>query len=369
MIMSGSHFGKNFTITTWGESHGPAMGTVIDGCPAGISLSAEDIQQDINRRRPGLTPYTSQRKEPDSAIILSGVFNNVTTGTPISIIINNVDKRSDVYSEIAKVYRPGHADYTYDIKYGMRDYRGGGRASARETVCRVAGGAVARRFLSEIDVSIQAYTLSVGKTYVDMNRFDLAQTRQNPFCMPDRLAYEQAVAEANTAIKDGNSLGGVIECVIKGVSGIGEPVFDKLSALLAQAIFSINAVKGFEIGAGFKAAEMKGTENNDAMYYEDGKLKKSTNHAGGIYGGIADGSDIVFRAAFKPTPSISILQNTINAEKENTKLSLKGRHDPLIVPRAVVVVEAMAALVIADLTLQNCMSNIKNIKKLIGDLY
>jgi len=366
--MSGSHFGKNFTITTWGESHGPSLGAVIEGCPAGIALSAEDIQRDMDRRKPGLSPYTTKRGEPDKAIVLSGVFNGVTTGTPISIIINNVDTRSSDYSEIARVYRPGHADYTYDTKYGIRDYRGGGRASGRETACRVAGGAVAKRFLNELGVIIQTYTVAIGNTNIDMARFDLRQAELNPFSMPDQLAYEQASDEASAAVKDGNSLGGVVECRISGAfPGIGEPVFDKLSAVFAHAIFSINAVKGFEMGEGFNAAKLKGTENNDEMYYENGILKKRTNHAGGVYGGIADGSEIVFRAAFKPTPSISISQNTVDVDRANTKLSVKGRHDPLIVPRAVVVVEAMAALVLADLTLQNCVSNIVNIKKILGD--
>jgi len=366
--MSGSHFGKNFTIATWGESHGPAIGAVIDGCPAGIPLSCDDIQRDMDRRKPGLSPYASKRGESDEAVILSGVFDGMTTGTPVSILIHNEDMRSADYSGIARVYRPGHADLAYDLKYGIRDYRGGGRSSGRETACRVAGGAVARRFLSELNVSIRAYTIAVGNTSIDRRRFDMAQAGQNPFCMPDQDAYEAARAETETAMESGNSLGGVIECVIKGaLQGAGEPVFDKLSALLAHAIFSINAVKGFEMGEGFRAAQRKGSDNNDELYSENGVLKKRTNHAGGVYGGIADGSDIVFRAAFKPTPSISAAQRTIDVNRENTLLNIKGRHDPLIVPRAVVVVEAMAALVLADLTLQNCVSNIGKIKKILGD--
>ena len=361
--MSGSHFGKNFSVTTWGESHGPAIGVVVDGCPAGIPLSEADIQRDLDRRKPGLSPYASQRAESDKAVILSGVFNGVTTGTPISVMINNEDRRSADYSEIAGVYRPGHADYVYDVKYGLRDYRGGGRSSGRETACRVAGGAVARQFLSILGVGVQAYVIAVGSTAIDMGRFDLSQAKLNPFYMPDKTAYEQATAETAEAMREGDSLGGVIECVITGVPpGIGEPVFDKLPALLAHAVFSINAVKGFEIGEGFRAAKLRGVENNDEMFYENGVMKKRTNHAGGVYGGIADGSDITFRAAFKPTPSVSAPQNTVNTDGQNTKLSIKGRHDPLIVPRAVVVVEAMAALVIADLALQNRVSNIKRIK-------
>jgi len=366
--MSGSRFGKNFTVTTWGESHGPAIGAVVDGCPAGIPLSEEDIQRDLDRRRPGRSPYASARGEADKAAILSGVFNGLTTGTPISIKIDNTDTRSADYSDISGVYRPGHADYTYDIKYGLRDYRGGGRSSGRETACRVAGGAVARRFLAELGVSVQAYVTAIGHTRIDMSCFDISQAAKNPFCMPDETAYEQAAAETAEVMKAGDSLGGVVECVIKGaVPGIGEPVFDKLPALLAHAIFSINAVKGFEIGEGFKAAQLTGAENNDEMYYEAGRLKKRSNHAGGVYGGIADGSDIMFRAAFKPTPSISSTQNTVTADRGNTRINIKGRHDPLIAPRAVVVVEAMAALVLADLTLQNCVSDIRNIKKILGD--
>jgi len=366
--MSGSRFGKNFTVSTWGESHGPAIGAVVDGCPAGVRLSDHDIQRDLDRRRPGISPYASRRGEPDKAEILSGVFDGVTTGTPISIKIDNLDSRSGDYSDIARVYRPGHADYTYDLKYGLRDYRGGGRASGRETACRVAGGAVARRFLAELGVGIQAYVTAIGNTHIDMGRFDLSQAGQNPFCMPDQTAYELAAAETEAAMRAGDSLGGVVECVIKGaVPGAGEPVFDKLPALLAHAVFSINAVKGFEIGRGFSAAMLSGTENNDAMYCENGVIKKHTNNAGGVYGGIADGSDIMFRAAFKPTPSVSAPQNTVDADGGNTLINIKGRHDPLIAPRAVVVVEAMAALVLADLTLQNCLSNIGNIKRILGE--
>jgi len=366
--MSGSHFGKNFSVTSWGESHGPAIGAVVDGCPAGVPLSADDIQRDLDRRRPGLSPYASQRGESDKAVILSGVFNGLTTGTPLSTMIQNTDARSADYSEISRVYRPGHADCAYDKKYGFRDYRGGGRSSGRETACRVMGGAVARRFLSELGVSVRAYAVAVGGARVDRRRFDWAQIGLNPFSMPDREAYEQAAAETAAAMERGDSLGGVVECVIQGaIPGTGEPVYDKLSALLAHAIFSINAVKGFEMGEGFRAAALKGSENNDAMYYEGGALKKRSNHAGGVYGGIADGSEIVFRAAFKPTPSISAPQATVNVDKENAELSIKGRHDPLIVPRAVVVVEAMAALALADLTLQNCVSNLQNIKRILGE--
>ncbi|MDR1913906.1 MAG: chorismate synthase [Clostridiales bacterium] len=366
--MSGSLFGKNFTITTWGESHGAAIGAVIDGCPAGIELCEADIQRDLDRRRPGASAYASKRKEQDKALILSGVFNGVSTGAPISIMINNTDARSIDYNNLANTYRPGHADYSYDQKYGFRDYRGGGRSSARETACRVCGGAIAKKFLTELSIEINSYAISVGSVWIDRSRFDLAQASLNPFCMPDRLAYEQAAVETAQAMTDGNSIGGIVECKISGIKpGVGEPVFEKFTAVMGQAIFSINAVKGVEFGAGFSAARMKGSENNDIMYYDNGVLRKRSNHAGGVYGGITDGSDVIFRAAFKPTPSIFKKQQTVTADGQNTSLSIKGRHDPLIVPRAVVVVEAMAALVVADLTLQSMLSNIKNIKILWGN--
>jgi chorismate synthase len=276
-----------------------------------------------------------------------------------------MDARSADYSEIAHTCRPGHADYVYDKKYGVRDYRGGGRASARETACRVIGGAVAKKFLNELGIRVNAYALSIGTAAVDHSRFDMSQAAANPFGMPDKTAYEEAAAQVSRAIGEQNSLGGVVECVITGLQpGIGEPVFDKLSAVLGQAVMSINAVKGMEFGAGFAAAGMTGADNNDTMFYENGILKKRANNAGGIYGGISDGSDITFRAAFKPTPSISREQETITDDGHNARLSIKGRHDPVIVPRAIVVVEAMAALALADMCLQSLLSDISTIKKI-----
>ncbi|MDR1000066.1 MAG: chorismate synthase [Clostridiales bacterium] len=365
--MSGSRFGKNFTVTTWGESHGDSIGCVVDGCPAGIRLDEQDIQADMKRRRPGGSPYSSSREEHDSVRILSGLFKGVTTGAPISMTVDNMDARSGDYTSIAHIYRPGHADYVYDKKYGARDYRGGGRASARETACRVMGGAVAKRFLDELGVGINAYALSIGTVSIDRSHLDMSQIAVNPFGMPDKTAYEKAVAQAAQATANGDSLGGVVECVITGLfPGVGEPVFDKLSAVLGQAVLSINAVKGVEFGAGFVAASMTGAVNNDAMFYDGGELKKRSNNAGGIYGGISDGSDITFRAAFKPAPSISLKQETITDDGHNTSVSIKGRHDPLIVPRAIVVVEAMAALALADMCLQSLLSNISTIKRIWG---
>ncbi|MDR3240058.1 MAG: chorismate synthase [Clostridiales bacterium] len=366
--MSGSRFGKNFTMTTWGESHGPGVGAVVDGCPAGVALSLRDLQKDMERRRPGASPFSTQRKEKDEVRILSGVFHGKTTGTPISLLIENLDQRSEDYDELSQIYRPGHADYTYDQKYGIRDYRGGGRASGRETAARVAAGAVAKAFLRELRVQVQAYTVAIGNTRVDRARVDLAEAAENPFYMPDKLAYEQAKAEAENAIQEGDSLGGVVECLVSGLkSGVGEPVIEKLQAVLGMAIFSIGAVKGLEFGAGFSAAEKKGSENNDAMLVENGRLIKQSNHAGGSYGGISDGSALIFRAAFKPTPSIAKTQQTINSQRENVRISVKGRHDPLIVPRAVVVVEAMAAAALADLILQSLSSRLDVIQKIYGE--
>lgn len=353
--MSGSIFGTYFKITTWGESHGAGIGAVVDGCPAGLSLSEEDVQKYLDRRKPGQSKFTTPRKESDTVTILSGVFEGKTTGTPISMMIANQNQRSADYSEIASYYRPGHADYTYDKKYGFRDYRGGGRSSARETAGRVAAGAIAAKLLQSLNIHFTTYVKSIGPISIDFNRFDVSQISQNALNMPDALAAEQAQEYLKKCMKEQNSSGGIIECVIKGVpAGIGEPVFDKLDACLAKAIFSIGAVKGFEIGSGFEAAKSTGIENNDAFFYDkDGRIRKETNHAGGILGGISDGSEIVFRAAFKPTPSIIAPQHTVNRDGENITVQIKGRHDPVIVPRAVVVVECMAALTVVDLLLAN----------------
>lgn len=363
--MAGSSFGTLFRITTWGESHGPGLGAVIDGCPAGLSLCEEDIQRFLDRRKPGQSAYVTQRRESDKARIMSGVFEGKTTGTPISVLIFNEDQHSADYSDIALVYRPGHADYTYDAKYGFRDYRGGGRSSGRETAARVAAGAVAAKLLEQLGIEVCAYSQCIGGNGIDYDRFDIAERDRNPFAMPDAETAKAVEADARVAMGNFDSLGGIIECVVSNMpAGLGEPVFDKLDANLAKAILSIGAVKGFEIGDGFMVAELKGSENNDEFYMEKGKVRKRTNHSGGVLGGISDGGDIVFRAAVKPTPSIASLQNTVTRDGDDTSVAVRGRHDPMIVPRAVVVVEAMTACTIADMLLQNACSRLENIKKI-----
>jgi len=361
--MSGSTFGTLFKITTWGESHGPGLGVVIDGCPAGLPLCEEDIQTYLDRRKPGQGRFSTPRREDDAVAIQSGVFEGRTTGTPVSLFIPNQNQRSRDYSEIASYYRPGHADYTFDEKYGFRDYRGGGRSSGRETAGRVAAGAVAAKLLGTMGIRFLTYTKSIGEITCDPERFDVSEISRNALCMPDAGAAVRAQDYLEECMRQQNSSGGIVECVISGVpAGIGEPVFEKLDANLAKAVFSIGAVKGFEIGDGFEAAKKTGLENNDAFYCDsDGKVKKRTNHSGGILGGISDGSDIVLRAAIKPTPSVSAMQETVNRSKENISVSIKGRHDPVIVPRAVVVVEAMAALTLADLMLANMGARAENI--------
>ncbi|MBQ8662974.1 MAG: chorismate synthase [Eubacterium sp.] len=353
--MAGSTYGTIFKITTWGESHGKGLGVVVDGCPAGIPLSEEYIQSFLDRRKPGQSKFTTPRKESDTVEILSGVFEGKTTGTPISMMVRNENQKSKDYSEIASYYRPGHADFTFDAKYGFRDYRGGGRSSGRETIGRVAGGAVAMALLSALGIQIQAYTKSIGPITCDMTRFDLNEIKHNSVCMPDAYAADKAQIYLNACMDNQNSAGGIIECIIDGVpAGIGDPVFEKLDANLAKAIFSIGAVKGFEIGDGFAAAASTGLDNNDAFCTDaDGKITKATNHAGGILGGISDGTQIVFRAAIKPTPSIAAQQQTVKRDGTPITISIQGRHDPIIVPRAVVVVEAMAAITIADMMLLN----------------
>ena len=348
--MAGSTFGKLLTMTTWGESHGKGVGVVVDGCPAGLSLSEEDIQRYLDRRKPGQSKFTTMRQEGDRVEILSGIFEGKTTGTPISMMIRNQDQRSHDYGNIMNVYRPGHADYGFDAKYGFRDYRGGGRSSGRETIGRVAAGAVACKLLKHYGIEVCAYTKAVGPVEIDPERFDLDEAKRNRIYMPDADAAKKAedFLEAMMAQKD--SAGGIVECVI---TGVGEPVFDKLDANLAKAVMSVGAVKGFEIGDGFAAARSAGSVNNDAFCMsQDGTVAKKTNHAGGILGGMSDGSEIVFRAAFKPTPSIAAKQWTVNDAGEEIEIEIKGRHDPIVVPRAVVVVEAMAAFTVADMLLQ-----------------
>ena len=355
--MSGSTFGKIFKVSTWGESHGAALGAVIDGCPAGLSIDEAYIQSFLDRRKPGQSAFTTQRSEADAVKILSGVFEGKTTGTPISLMVENTSQISKDYSNIKDVYRPGHADYGYDTKYGFRDYRGGGRSSGRETVGRVAAGAVAIKYLELLGISITAYVSQIGDIKIDYNSFDKEEIYRNPLCMPDAEAYEKAAEYLKTLISEKDSSGAMVECVVSGVpAGIGEPVFDKLDARLASAIMSIGAVKGFEIGDGFGVVNSKGSINNDQFVINDGKVAKKTNHSGGIMGGISDGDDIVFRAAFKPTPSIYQKQNTVNNNNEEVEIEIQGRHDPIIAPRAVVVVEAMTAISLMDMIMlsRNC---------------
>ncbi len=345
--MSYNSFGHIFRFTTWGESHGPALGAIVDGCPPGLPLSETDIQPFLDKRRPGTSRFTTQRQEPDSVRILSGVFDGRTTGTPVSLMIENVDQRSKDYSDVAKAYRPGHADYAYDAKYGFRDYRGGGRSSARETAARVAAGAVARLAIPE--VSILAYVVEIGGDAIDRDNFEAAQIDNNPFFCPDEVAaarWERLVDEARKA---GSSLGAVIECVATGVpAGWGAPLYAKLDAELAAAMMSINAVKGVEIGDGFAAARLRGEENADAMRPGSNKPDFLANHAGGIAGGISTGQPIVCRAAFKPTSSILTPVETITTTGEATEIVTKGRHDPCVGIRGAPVVAAMMALVLAD---------------------
>ena len=367
-MAAGSGFGNIFRVTTWGESHGKGVGVVVDGCPAGLALCEEDIQIYLNRRKPGTSRFTTPRKEDDCVEILSGVFEGKTTGTPISMVVFNKTQRSKDYSEIASYYRPGHADYTYDCKYGFRDYTGGGRSSGRETIGRVAAGAIAAKLLKEMGISVDAYTKSIGPVGISYERFNMDERFENAVCMPDKESAAAAAEYLDQCMTEYNSSGGVIECCITGVpAGIGEPCFEKLSANLGKAILSIGAVKGFEIGDGFAAAESTGLSNNDAFYYNnEGKIAKKTNHAGGILGGISDGSDIIFRAAVKPTPSIYASQDTVNKSGENISVNIKGRHDPVIVPRAVVVVECMAAITVLDALLINMSAQIDLVKRFYG---
>ncbi len=353
--MAGSTLGTIFKITTWGESHGKGLGVVVDGCPAGLSLCEEDIQQFLNRRKPGQSRYTTPRQESDSVEILSGVFEGKTTGTPISMVVYNKDQRSKDYGDIATYYRPGHADYTFDQKYGFRDYRGGGRSSGRETIGRVAAGAIAAKILNELGITLLTYTKSIGPISVSSSRFDAAQITQNPLYMPDADAAENAQSYLDACMTELNSSGGVVECIVSGMpAGIGDPVFDKLSANLAKAVMSIGAVKGFEIGDGFDVAKATGKNNNDAFRAgENGTIVKATNHAGGILGGMSDGSDIILRATIKPTPSIASTQQTVDRDGCERDINIKGRHDPVIVPRAVVVVESMTAITLVDALFTN----------------
>ena len=365
--MAGSIYGRLFQISTWGESHGKGIGVVIDGCPAGLSLSEEDIQVYLDRRKPGQSQFTTGRKESDMAQIWSGVFEGRTTGTPISILVQNQDQRSRDYGNIMNTYRPGHADYTFDEKYGFRDYRGGGRSSGRETTARVAAGAVAAKILKELGIEVHAYTKAIGPVSVPENEYHPEEIFQNPIYMPSNAYAQKASAYLEECIKNQDSSGGIIECVVTGMPvGIGDTVFEKLDANLAKAMLSIGAVKGFEIGDGFKAADTKGSINNDSFHTKDGRITKDTNHAGGVLGGMSDGSKIIFRAAVKPTPSISQPQSTVTKDGDNTEMIIKGRHAQVIVPRAVVVVESMAAITILDLLFTNMSARMDKLKSFYG---
>lgn len=377
--MSGSTFGQLFSVTTWGESHGKGLGCVVDGCPAGLPIDEAMIQAYLDRRKPGTTKYSTPRKEQDAVTIFSGVFEGKTTGTPISMAVLNETQRSSDYSEIASYYRPGHADYTFDEKYGFRDYRGGGRSSGRETIGRVAAGAIACAILKELGITVQAYTKSIGPIAISPENTSLENIMKSPLYMPDLEASAKAEDYLLSKMHEQDSAGGVVECLVKGMpAGIGEPVFEKLDANLAKAIMSIGAVKGVEIGSGFAAAKACGSENNDAFLnhpeqtenasilrsLEKSRLYKKTNNAGGILGGISDGSDIILRAAFKPTPSIAKTQQTVNKSGEEIDINIKGRHDPIIVPRAVVVVEAMTAITLVDMLFLNMHARMDSLKKL-----
>lgn len=353
--MAGNSFGNIFKLTTFGESHGLAIGGVIDGCPPGIQLDFDAIQNEMNRRKPGQSNIVTQRKEPDTVEFLSGIFEGRTTGTPIGFVIKNTNQKSKDYSHIKDVYRPSHADYTYEKKYGVRDYRGGGRSSARETASRVVAGAIAKQFISEIQIN--AFTSSVGDIFIDKpyQDLDFSKTESNAVRCPDEAIAEQMITKIKEIKKEGDTIGGTVTCVIKNVPvGLGEPVFDKLHAELGKAMLSINAVKGFEYGSGFCGARMKGTEHND-LFNEDGTTK--TNLSGGIQGGISNGMDIYFRVAFKPVATVIQKQDALNSSGDIIEMQGKGRHDPCVVPRAIPIVEAMAALVIADFYLLNKMYN------------
>ena len=345
--MSFNSFGRVFRFTTWGESHGPAIGAVVDGCPPGLALSEADIQPWLDLRKPGTSKFTTQRREPDAVRILSGVFEGRTTGTPISLMIDNTDQRSKDYSDVAKAYRPGHADYAYDAKYGFRDYRGGGRSSARETASRVAAGAVARAVIPDVDIF--AYVSEIGGDGIDHANFDPAQIAENPFFCPDAQAARRWEKLVDDARLDGSSLGAVVECVAAGVpAGWGAPLYAKLDSELAAAMMSINAVKGVEIGDGFAAARLRGEQNADPMRPGADGPTFLANHAGGIAGGISTGQPIKLRVAFKPTSSILIPVDTVTRDGEASQIITKGRHDPCVGIRGVPVVEAMMALVLAD---------------------
>ena len=349
--MAGNTFGQLFKIATFGESHGKALGVVIDGCPPGIEIDEAYIQSELARRRPGQSKIVTQRKEADQVQILSGVFEGKSTGTPIGMVIFNQDQRSKDYSHIADKFRPSHADYTYQAKYGIRDYRGGGRSSARETAARVAAGAIAKSLLQQKGIEVKAYVSQVGELKLDKTyeQLDLSRIEENPVRCPDPAIAQEMIGFIKAIRKEGDTVGGVVSAVITGCpAGLGEPAFNKLHSELGRAMLSINACKGFEYGSGFAGVSMRGSQHNDAFYQEADKVKTRTNYSGGIQGGISNGMDIYFRCAFKPVATIVPQQESINESGEQVIVEGKGRHDPCVVPRAVPIVEAMAALVLAD---------------------
>ena len=355
--MAGNSFGEIFRITTFGESHGAALGVIIDGCPAGLQIDTAFIQSELDRRKPGQSNIVTQRKEADEFEILSGIFDGVTQGTPIGIIIRNEDQKSKDYEHIKDSYRPSHADFTYDAKYGSRDYRGGGRSSARETAARVAAAAIAKQFLKHFGIEVNAYVSKVGKIEIEKSytELDLSKTEDNIVRCPDTETAEKMITLIKEVKKDGDTIGGLVSCVITGVPvGLGEPVFDKLHADLGKAMLSINAAKGFEYGSGFAGTELLGSQHNDAFYKdENNHIKTKTNHSGGVQGGISNGMDIYFNVAFKPVATIMQAQDSVDKDGNDAMVTGKGRHDPCVLPRAVPIVEAMAALVIADHLLRN----------------
>ena len=349
----GNTFGQLFRVTTFGESHGGGIGVIIDGCPPKIDISEADIQQELDRRRPGQSKFTTQRKEEDRCEILSGVFEGKTLGTPIAILVRNKDARPEDYAEIARKFRPSHADFTYEAKYGIRNWQGGGRASARETVGRVAAGAIAKKILSILcsEFEIVAYVAQIHEIAAKINRsvVTMKDVEKNAVRCPDGTAAKKMASLIEKVRGDGDSVGGVIECVARGIPpGLGEPVFDKLDADLAKAMLSLPATKGFEIGSGFRATRMRGSEHNDPFEMRAGKIRTATNNSGGVQGGISNGEEIYFRVGFKPTATIAHQQKTVTASREQTKIAARGRHDPCVLPRAVPIVEAMAAIVLCD---------------------
>lgn len=359
--MAGNTFGTLFRLTTFGESHGVALGGIIDGCPAGLEIDMDFVKSELQRRKPGQSHITTQRKEEDEVKFLSGIFEGKTTGHPIGFTIENTNQKSNDYEHIKDAYRPSHADFTYQEKYGIRDYRGGGRSSARETACRIVGGAIAKLYLKHLNVSIQAYVSQVGHIKLEKKyqELDLSKTEESIIRCPDAATAYKMVSYIEDIRKEGNTIGGIISCVIIGTPvGLGEPVFDRLHADLGKAMLCINAVKGFEYGEGFNSINFKGSELNDAFTSTDGKVNTSTNHSGGIQGGISNGQDIYFNVAFKPVATIMQDQQSVDKDGNEMIVKGKGRHDPCVLPRAVPIVESMAALVLVDHLLRNKTSKI-----------